>query len=1020
MPEVIQYKDHEDVESQEESEHGQSHEESERESASRSSGEHEGVDEELDEVDDDDEDEDPESLDFADLGNMVMYSDTRDFKGPWHVETAKVGYSHIGNSTFPIKEEFSFFFKIESKWSLQGVVAFMEDVPKENDLLCVYCECWKEKSIIRHRVRPSKYDITAMKRSLNTKFQGESAKALGFWMNKDSSWTSKKPLIHRFWNARSTMYKEGKFASFTLPSCIGVSRKEHVSVEKIFSDLILFEENLPKKGKRKMDDSVGTSNPKKPRGGKNLREITQAESSDAMANLSKKDEEKLLKTDFNKFMSMYTFGTSAVFPIAVEKIVEAPSIFVYRSVNENYVLETFKKMVEKPHITPQIADLLPYSKSKKMTVKLDAYAADKKIKMSEPEKVVKALSNDSDIVFLAISGQHSSRAQQLILQERRLPKKIHNQNCFRKSRILDGQFESYKYHDISFQDNKNNEEAIFIPSFVECLRQARKQWMELRRSRSHFKSIVTQTMGRKSHKEVIPLVCCSVQTFAAFEKFVVSWKLGKIPDVHGALGRPTNEKDVKVDRDFSQLSVNRFRPVNGLLDKELRLVWTELEKGSVCITKLAKLQGPDDIVTLKDFSKEIKGKRALGTRIVKYWETRYQEEFDLWDDLARSYNFPEKWLDGMLKFIPDKPDKETAVEETAVEDVSSSDEEEGSKKKKKPKKKSGFVEPLPSQVVTSLHRIYCAKHGEELPERLEPFAVLHLHKDISQYQLTLDEKLTCKLLVNFSSALNDMKDARALLECGAYEGDRSKHEVEFSYPCWQLVYAFVSLGPQDYKPVLVENPKLRPFSVEFEPKHADVERQVKEGDQPTNIKMKAPRWEFVGMEALNDRGLVHRLSKRAAFCSRLLANFSAEENTVLDFFSGGVFTREALLMARDVIYFANSEPEAEFVAKYSKELVRHSERVQKWFARYKAAKKSASSSQTGGTSQLASTSQAALTIQRSSPSHHDEQSKEDELAVAEDEEFLSDSEIIISILYASGCVPKLECFGMLNVIYICS
>ncbi|KAL3686014.1 hypothetical protein R1sor_004036 [Riccia sorocarpa] len=253
-------------------------------------------------------------------------------------------------------------------------------------------------------------------------------------------------------------------------------------------------------------------------------------------------------------------------------------------------------------------------------------------------------------------------------------------------------------------------------------------------------------MGRKSHKEVIPLVCCSDQTFAAFEKFVVSWKLGKIPDVHGALGRPTNEKDVKVHRDFSQLSVNRFRAVNGLLDKELRLVWTELEKGSVCITKPAKLQGPDEILTLKDFCKAIKRKRTLGIRIVKYWETRYKEDFDLWDDLAKSYNFPEKWLDGMLKFIPDKPDREAAIEETAVEDVSSSDEEEGSKKKKKPKKKSGFVEPLPSHVVTSLHRIYCVKHGEELPERLEPFAVLHLHKDISQYQLTLDEKLICKLV----------------------------------------------------------------------------------------------------------------------------------------------------------------------------------------------------------------------------------------------------------------------------------
>ncbi|KAL3686505.1 hypothetical protein R1sor_009079 [Riccia sorocarpa] len=336
----------------------------------------------------------------------------------------------------------------------------------------------------------------------------------------------------------------------------------------------------------------------------------------------------------------------------------------------------------------------------------------------------------------------------------------------------------------------------------------------------------------------------------------------------------------------------------------------------------------------------------------------YKEEFELWEDLARSYNFPKNWLDGMLKNIPDKPDKETVVE-----DVSSSDEEEGSKKKKKLKKKSGFTEPLPSHVVTSLHRVYCAKHGEELPEHLKSLAALHLHTIISKYKLTLDEKLICKLvfldltypdlipwekqqfssflsiirelivateflivsvmefdqqLVNISSALNDMKDARVLLECGAYEGERPKHEMEFSYPCWQLV----------------------------------------------------GRWEFVGMEALNDRELVHPISKRCGFYSRLLANFSAKGNTILDFLSRGVFTREALLMARDVIYFTNSEPEAEFVAKYSKELVRCSER----FARYKAAKKPASASQHASTSQP------------SSLSHHDEQLKEDELADAEDAE----------------------------------
>ncbi|KAL3686306.1 hypothetical protein R1sor_008880 [Riccia sorocarpa] len=204
-------------------------------------------------------------------------------------------------------------------------------------------------------------------------------------------------------------------------------------------------------------------------------------------------------------------------------------------------------------------------------------------------------------------------------------------------------------------------------------------------------------------------------------------------------------------------------------------------------------------------------------------------------------------------------------------------------------------------------------------------------------------------LVNFMLALKDMKDARVLLECSAYEGERTKREMELSYPCWQLVYAF-----------------------------------AKDGDKPTNIKMKALCWEFVGMEAFNDQALVHPPSKRAGFCSRLLANFLTKGNTVLDFFSGGVFAREALLMARDVIYFADSEPKAEFVSKFSNELVRYSERVKKWFSRYKAAKKPASTSQPASSSQPVSTSQATLTSQPSSSGHHAEQSKDDQLADVED------------------------------------
>ncbi|KAL3684198.1 hypothetical protein R1sor_002220 [Riccia sorocarpa] len=91
-------------------------------------------------------------------------------------------------------------------------------------------------------------------------------------------------------------------------------------------------------------------------------------------------------------------------------------------------------------------------------------------------------------------------------------------------------------------------------------------------------------MGRKSYNEVIPLVCCSDETYVAFEKFVKRWKEGTIPNVHGTIGPSKDPRTGLVaDRDFSQLSVNRFRPINGLSDEDLKLAWTVLEEGKVWV-----------------------------------------------------------------------------------------------------------------------------------------------------------------------------------------------------------------------------------------------------------------------------------------------------------------------------------------------------------------------------------------------------------------------------------------------------
>ncbi|KAL3692935.1 hypothetical protein R1sor_006586 [Riccia sorocarpa] len=328
----------------------------------------------------------------------------------------------------------------------------------------------------------------------------------------------------------------------------------------------------------------------------------------------------------------------------------------------------------------------------------------------------------------------------------------------------------------------------------------------------------------------------------------------------------------------------------------------------------------------------------------------------------------------MLKFIPEKGDKEAILEEA------SSSEEESNKNKKKSKKKT--VEVLPSQITTAIHRLYTAKHRIAAPSRQESLHILHL-PSICQYKLTLDEQLDCKLvfldvthpnlvlwgkpefcsfigivrditvskeftivsvmdygqqLVDFTSAIKEMKDAKVIFEVGCYQNERSVRKTNLAKPTWQLVYAFVSLGPEEYKPKLVENFDYHPHSCELRYKTWKEEFTLDKGvgSEAVNFKNKAPRWDFVGIEpAEGSKPYVHPGSKRRFFCTRLLNNFSSEGTTVLDFFSGGVFAREALLSSRDVIYFASSQLEAEFMAKSGKLLQTHSNRVRDWFETYK-------------------------------------------------------------------------------------
>ncbi|KAL3699355.1 hypothetical protein R1sor_017377 [Riccia sorocarpa] len=167
---------------------------------------------------------------------------------------------------------------------------------------------------------------------------------------------------------------------------------------------------------------------------------------------------------------------------------------------------------------------------------------------------------------------------------------------------------------------------------------------------------------------------------------------------------------------------------------------------------------------------------------------------------------PPNWLDGMIKWVPEKVDKEMPANEASSSDL---EDDDGNRRKRKSKKKMYVVEPLPSQVVTALHRVYQAK-------RVAKHFTVVVVMEFGQTP------------VDFTSALKEMNDARVSFEYGCYEGPRVNRISAMSYPCWQMMYVFVSLDAEDYKPVLVDDITKRPFLIEYEPDSWVYEKDVTE------------------------------------------------------------------------------------------------------------------------------------------------------------------------------------------------
>ncbi|KAL2653437.1 hypothetical protein R1flu_021565 [Riccia fluitans] len=151
----------------------------------------------------------------------------------------------------------------------------------------------------------------------------------------------------------------------------------------------------------------------------------------------------------------------------------------------------------------------------------------------------------------------------------------------------------------------------------------------------------------------------------------------------------------------------------------------------------------------------------------------------------------------------------------------------------------------------------------------------------------------------------------------------------------------------DYTPDLLDDTEDQPHMTEATEKYATQafkafvplseeiqgmdEEIVKAFIHEKNIIRQVPQWKWVGLKG---PAHVHPSSKRRMFCERMVLNFSNKQQTVLDFFRGGVFFGEALRLQREVIYIAHTAQEAEFILKFWKELVLCDDDISEWYNKY--------------------------------------------------------------------------------------
>jgi hypothetical protein len=169
-----------------------------------------------------------------------------------------------------------------------------------------------------------------------------------------------------------------------------------------------------------------------------------------------------------KISRHYIWGIQTIFKIPVKLIRPAPPQLCYRKLNMEHVGRIAESMVTSPGVEPLVADLIPFNLASKKLVDYMNTPKEKKAFLQDIE--------EGRIHFYAVSGQHSAKAAQKILEwSSRDPnyQKIARSLEYRKARILSAQTPHFVLAEHSSRCNAANVtmEANFLDSIIHARRQ---------------------------------------------------------------------------------------------------------------------------------------------------------------------------------------------------------------------------------------------------------------------------------------------------------------------------------------------------------------------------------------------------------------------------------------------------------------------------------------------------------------------------------------------------------------------